>query len=60
MSPFIWVNAADCKLYSVKSNNKDIWKCNDKVEVENIAYDENKNIAGLSIRNINNKKSVFL
>lgn len=60
-SPFIWVNASDCKMYSIKGNNgKDIWKCNDKFEVEKIAYDENKNITGLSIKNLNNKKRAFL
>ena len=60
-SPFIWVNAADCKIYSVRGNNgKDIWKCNDKFYVEAIKYDENKNIIALSIKNSTNKKRVFL
>ena len=34
--------------------------CSDKFEVEKIAYDENKNITGLSIMNTTNKKRVFL
>ncbi|MDU7243229.1 hypothetical protein [Clostridium sp.] len=60
-SPFIWVKKDDCNMYSIKGNNgKDIWKCNDKFEVEKIAYDENKNITGLSIKNNNTKKRVFL
>lgn len=60
-SPFIWVKAADCNMYSIKgNNNKDIWKCNDKFEVEKIAYDDNKNINGLAIKNITSKKRVFL
>lgn len=60
-SPFIWVKKDDCNMYSINGNNgKDIWKCNDKFEVEKIAYDENKNITGLSIKNNNTKKRVFL
>lgn len=60
-SPFIWVKKDDCNMYSIKGNNgKDIWKCNDKFEVEKIVYDENKNITGLSIKNNNTKKRVFL
>lgn len=60
-SPFIWVKKDDCNMYSIKGNNgKDIWKCNDKFEIEKIAYDENKNITGLSIKNNNTKKRVFL
>lgn len=60
-SPFIWVKKEDCNMYSIKGNNgKDIWKCNDKFEVEKIAYDENKNITGLAIKNNNTKKRVFL
>lgn len=60
-SPFIWVNAKDCNMYSIKGqNNKTIWKCNDKFTVEKIAYDENKNITGLSIVNKTNSKRVFV
>lgn len=60
-SPFIWVNAKDCNMYSIKGqNNKTIWKCNDKFTVEKIAYDENKNISGLSIVNKTNGKRVFV
>lgn len=60
-SPFIWVKSDDCNIYSVKGKDgKPIWKCNDKFEVEKIAYDENKNIIGLSIKNNTTKKRVFL
>ncbi len=59
-SPFIWVKRDDCDMYSIKGNNgKDIWKCNDKFEVEKIAYDENKNITGLSIKNLSLKRIAF-
>lgn len=59
-SPFIWVKAEECKIYSVKVNGKDIWKCNDKFFVEAIKYDENKNIIALAIKNTASKKRVFL
>lgn len=59
-SPFIWVKAEDCKIYPIKVNGKDIWKCNDKFFVEAIKYDENKNIIALSIKNTASKKRVFL
>jgi hypothetical protein len=59
-SPFIWVNSKDCNMYSTKGQNKVIWKCNDKFAVEKIAYDENKNINGLSIINKANNKRVFV
>ena len=52
-SPFIWVQSKDC---NIKGN-----KCYDKFEVEKIAYDDKKNIVGLSIINTsNNNKRVFL
>ena len=55
-SPFIWVNASDCNIKDFKGRKS----CSDKFEVEKIAYDENKNITGLSIKNTTNKKRVFL
>ena len=58
-SPFIWVNAKDCNLYSVKANGKEIWKCNDKFEVAKIIIDENKTITALYIINSKTKKGVF-
>ena len=59
-SPFIWVNASDCNLRESTFNNKKIYKCNDKFSVEKIAYDENKNITGLSIVNKTINKRVFV
>lgn len=55
-SPFIWVNASDCSIREVRGKKA----CSDKFEVEKIAYDENKNITGLAIKNTTNKKRVFL
>lgn len=55
-APFIWVNASDCNIREIKGRKT----CSDKFEVEKIAYDENKNITGLSIKNTTNKKRVFL
>lgn len=55
-SPFIWVNAADCNIRDVKGRKT----CSDKFEVEKIAYDDNKNIIGLSIKNNTTKKRAFL
>lgn len=55
-SPFIWVNAADCNIKDIKGRKA----CNDKFYVEAIKYDENKNIIALAIKNVANKKRVFL
>lgn len=55
-SPFIWVNAKDCNIRDYKGKKS----CSDKFEVEKIKYDENKNIIGLSIKNLTNKKRVFV
>ena len=51
-APFIWVTSENCTI----SGNK----CYDKFKVEKIAYDDNKNIVGLSIINTSNKKRAFL
>lgn len=58
-SPFIWVKKEDCKLYSIKVRDKDVWKCNDKFSVVNIKYDDLKNITGLSIKNLTLNRVVF-
>lgn len=56
-APFIWVtNAA---IFKQTINGKDVFKCNDKFEVKEIQYDENKNIIGLVIKNITNKKQAY-
>lgn len=59
-SPFIWVKADDCNITESMFNNKKVYRTNDKFKIEKITYDENKNIDGLSIVNVNNKKRVFV
>lgn len=54
-APFIWIKEADCKINL--SNGK--FKCNDKFLVEQIIYDENRNIVALSIINSSSKKRVY-
>lgn len=55
-APFIYIKAADC---NIKSNGNKC-TCYDKFSVEKIAYDDKKNIIGLSIINNNTKKRVFV
>ena len=55
-SPFIFAKATECNIKDIKGRKT----CSDKFEVEKIAYDEKKNIIGLSIMNITTKKRVFL
>lgn len=50
--PFIWIKSSDCE---IQGN-----KCFDRFEVEKIAYDVNKNIIALSIRNTTKNKRVFV
>lgn len=56
-APFIWLNtaAADIK---IGRNGKQ--QCYDKFAVEQIIYDDNRNIIALSIVNTTQKKRVFL
>lgn len=56
-APFIWVTNA--KIFKTTVNGKEIFKCNDKFEVTDIQYDENKNIVGLVIKNVSNKKQAY-
>lgn len=51
-APFIWISSESCE---IKGN-----KCYDRFEVEKIAYDDNKNIIALSIRNTTRHKRVFV
>lgn len=55
-SPFIFAKATECNIRDIKGRKT----CSDKFEVEKIAYDDKKNIIGLSIMNITTKKRVFL
>ena len=60
-SPFIWIKAEDVTKITEKSvGNKKIYGCTDKFKVEKIAFDENKNITGLSIINNTTKKRAFV
>lgn len=54
-APFIWVKAEDAVIKQV--GNK--FTCNDRFTIEKIAYDEHKNITGLSIKNSSSKR-VFI
>lgn len=62
-APFIWIKKEDCKLYDTgRKNNRGtaVYSCNDKFVVEQILYDDKKNIVALSIRNISQNKRVFV
>lgn len=56
-APFIWVAADDAEI--IKGNDGKL-KCYDKFYVEQILYDDNRNIIALSIKNAKTKKRVFL
>ena len=56
-APFIWIKAEDANI-NQGGNGK--FQCYDKFVVEQILYDENRNIVALSIRNATKKKRVFL
>lgn len=51
-APFIWIKAEDTEIKSY--NGK--FSCSDSFAVEKIAYDEAKNITGLSIKNSRGKR----
>lgn len=56
-APFIWIKADDA---AIKQGGNGKWQCFDKFEVEQILYDEERNIVALSIKNTTQKKRVFL
>ena len=56
-APFIWINATDVKI--TKGNNGK-YQSYDKFAVEQILYDDNREIVALSIKNINQNKRVFV
>lgn len=55
-APFIWVGAENA---NIKQGNNGKWQCYDKFYVEQIIYDDNRNIVALSIKNKNSGKRVF-
>lgn len=56
-APFIWVSAAKAE---IKPGNNGKFQCYDKFAVEQILYDDNRNICALSIINAKTKERVFL
>lgn len=55
-APFIWISSDNCNIKNV--NGK--YQCYDKFVVQQIIYDEQKNIVALAIRNTTTKKNVFI
>ena len=55
-APFIWVKADDA---DIKQDGRGKFQCYDRFYVEQIIYDERKNIVALSIKNKNTGKRVF-
>lgn len=55
-APFIWISADNCEL--TQKNGK--WQCYDKFFVEQILYDDARNIVALSIKNEKTNKRVFV
>lgn len=56
-APFIWISADKA---DIKQGNNGKFQCYDKFVVEQILYDEKKNIVALSIKNQTTGKRVFL
>lgn len=56
-APFIWVSSEDA---DIKQGGSGKMQCYDKFIVEQILYDENRNIVALSIKNATKKKRVFV
>lgn len=56
-APFIWISAAKTE---IKQGNNGKLQCYDKFAVEQILYDDNRNICALSIINAKTKERVFL
>lgn len=56
-APFIWISAEDANI-NQGGNGK--FQCFDKFIVEQILYDESRNIVALSIKNTKTNKRVFL
>lgn len=56
-APFIWIKAEDA---NINQGNNGKFQCYDKFIVEQIIYDDNKNIVALAIRNTTMNKRVFV
>lgn len=55
-APFIWIRSEDANIV----NEKGKLKCKDEFYVEQILYDDRRNIAALSIKNASTNKRVFV
>ena len=56
-APFIWISAENAE---IKQGGNGKFQCYDKFYVEQILYDENRNIVALSIKNERTNKRVFI
>lgn len=56
-APFIWISAENAE---IKQGGSGKLQCFDKFKVEQILYDDKKNIVAISIRNASKNKRVFL
>lgn len=56
-APFIWIKAEDANIVTGANGKR---QCYDNFIVEQIIYDDNKNIVALSIKNTTQKKRVFV
>jgi hypothetical protein len=56
-APFIWIAAEDA---NIKQGGNGKMQCYDKFIVEQILYDDNRNIVALSIKNLTQGKRVFV
>lgn len=55
-APFIWISSSDAKIAAGKNGKP---QCYDRFAVEQIIYDDDKNIVALSIVNTTQRKRVF-
>ena len=56
-APFIWISAENA---DIKQGGSGKFQCFDNFAVEQILYDENRNIVALSIKNMSKGKRVFV
>ena len=56
-APFIWISAENAE---IKTGQNSKFQCFDKFIVEQVLYDDNRNIVALSIVNASKKTRVFL
>ena len=62
-APFIWIDNTKCEIKPSgrkDKNGNDVYICTDKFSVEQIVYDNNRNIVALSIMNNTKRKRAWL